>query len=97
MNEFVKDIWLKELRSGSYLQGQNFLRTNNMYCCFGVLCDVIDPSKWNGNIFSRSHYVPPRYIREYAGLTNEQEQTLVRMNDAGKTFKEIADYIEANY
>ena len=32
--------------------------------------------------------------REWLGITNDLEQELINMNDDGKTFREIADYLE---
>lgn len=41
MRKEIKELWLKALRSGEYVQGKNVLRTeNNTYCCLGVLCDI---------------------------------------------------------
>ena len=38
----LKAQWLTDLRSGSYKQGQNFLRNiKNEYCCLGVLCETL--------------------------------------------------------
>ena len=40
MNPRVKDMWLTALRSGEYKQGKHQLRTDNKFCCLGVLCDL---------------------------------------------------------
>lgn len=32
--------WVKELRSGDYRQGKDYLRVGDMFCCLGVLCDM---------------------------------------------------------
>lgn len=46
MNEQVKDIWVKALRSSDYTQGRLFLHlaetkhTPESFCCLGVLCDL---------------------------------------------------------
>ena len=42
MDAALKAQWLTDLRSGTYKQGQNFLRSiNNEYCCLGVLCEAL--------------------------------------------------------
>lgn len=45
MNPAIKKLWVAALRSGTYLQGRNFLRRdyggNSYYCCLGVLCEVL--------------------------------------------------------
>lgn len=39
--------WLDALRSGSYQQTKGALRSvHSGFCCLGVLCDVMDSSKW---------------------------------------------------
>lgn len=40
MNPQIKTKWLEALRSGEYPQDTNFLRTDNGFCCMGVLCDI---------------------------------------------------------
>lgn len=49
MNIELKAKWLEALRSGKYKQSQGFLNTLNGMCCLGVLCDVVDSSKWYEN------------------------------------------------
>lgn len=41
----VKD-WLAALRSGNYKQITGFLHTEDGFCPFGVLCDVVDSEAW---------------------------------------------------
>ncbi len=40
MNREIKAKWVAALRSGEYSQGKNYLRTNEGFCCLGVLCDL---------------------------------------------------------
>lgn len=40
MNPEVKKMWVESLRSGDYQQGFDVLRTDNDFCCLGVLCDL---------------------------------------------------------
>jgi hypothetical protein len=42
MNEYVKKMWVKALRSGKYKQtrGQLYNKLDNAFCCLGVLCDL---------------------------------------------------------
>lgn len=52
-DEFILDHWIPALRSGDYMQGQEYLRpTPNTYCCLGVACDlymklVDDQTEWD--------------------------------------------------
>jgi len=40
MKEHVKNLWVEALNSGKYKQSKNHLKTDDGYCCLGVLCDV---------------------------------------------------------
>lgn len=40
MNAAIKAQWTAALRSGDYPQAKNNLRTEEGYCCLGVLCDL---------------------------------------------------------
>jgi len=41
-----KEKWVEALRSGKYTQTNKALRDNKGMCCLGVLCDVVDTSRW---------------------------------------------------
>ncbi len=57
MNKEIKQKWVEALRSGEYKQGKGTLRTNNnLFCCLGVLCDILSPDKWVNNIHVHSMY-----------------------------------------
>lgn len=99
-----KEKWLEALRSGRYQQGRSALRrTNGTMCCLGVLCDLVDPSRWGepgsaGLIpFGDSDVLgyPPPSVLEETGDFNDC--ILASRNDNGDTFEQIADYIEANF
>lgn len=101
MNPEVKIKWLEALRSGKYKQGKGCLRAGDSFCCLGVLIDVVDPEGWCADRFQG-------YVHKYAS-SNAMPNTVLRnklelpldlnilsgMNDRGKSFNEIADYIEA--
>lgn len=40
MNEEIKKIWVKALKSGKYKQGKGKLSHAGRYCCLGVLCSI---------------------------------------------------------
>jgi len=40
MNPQVKEKWVSALRSGEYQQGAFCLRSDQGFCCLGVLCDI---------------------------------------------------------
>lgn len=100
--KFKKD-WLKALRSGNYKQGESELRaSNNTYCCLGVAahiagCKSITSKGWIENTRGLSQPIRgiikvPEILRGTKGIPRK----LANMNDRGKTFKQIANYIEKN-
>jgi hypothetical protein len=93
MDAQLKAKWVEALRSGKYPQTTNYLKDDDGYCCLGVLCDVqgadFDAIKEEFGSLSLSHN-PQKYLGQLGGGCT----TLAQMNDNGKSFSEIADYIE---
>lgn len=97
--------WVEALRSGKYKQGRNQLRHGNSFCCLGVFCDIVNPEGWvedenvSGYFFwkykkgKNNSYIPCNLMKEL-GILDKNTGMLANMNDAGKTFEEIADKIE---
>lgn len=113
MNPTIKQRWVEELRSGKYQQGKGHLRdSGEMYCCLGVLCDIIEPGAWKLDPGQTDVYMhgkghetlPSDTVLTMAGLPgrdsayyDEVIDVLVTMNDTyNNTFSEIADWIEEN-
>lgn len=99
MKKEIAEKWVEALRSGKYKQTKGKLRTPKGYCCLGVLCDISGISKWElGNEitgeyrYDRSRNFLPMSVKERTGINIQQD--LVLMNDNGKSFDVIADYIE---
>jgi hypothetical protein len=99
MNKELLKRWVAALRSGEYQQCTGALTTTKDgpgtpiigYCCLGVL-QAIEPS-----IEPDSGKLDSHDMRRVIGGHIDQ-YTLVAMNDPmGKTFPEIADYIEKKY
>lgn len=96
MKRKIRNKWLEALRSGRYKQGRKFLRNNDCYCCMGVLCDVIDPTKWEafGRYNGLNSYLSITLLAKI-GLNSDQQGFLIHKNDMlGWSFEKIADYIE---
>lgn len=102
MNKIAKKKWVDALRSGRYKQGKQTLKSSNGYCCLGVLCVTQGLKfKTDANDDVCLHNYPdtyvnlPRVIRQSLGLSSRHQLRLIEMNDdEGKTFKEIASWIE---
>jgi hypothetical protein len=95
--EFKKK-WVAALRSGKYKQGKGGLRNQHgEFCCLGVACDVMDPDAWDGTVMWRKYGALDTNL-DFIVLGNGASigNKLAQMNDNGKTFAQIADYIEEN-
>lgn len=105
MDKALKEKWVEALRSGEYEQVRRALRTNEGMCCLGVLADVAKVGVWDETEpgeFTLRHKTElcsgalPLIFKDEIGLTDHEEEVLFTMNDeAGKSFAEIADFIEA--
>lgn len=108
INKLARE-WVDALRSGDYEQTSSVLcSSNESYCCWGVLCDLIDPDGWvvqADNEHSWEEYsweingetfteLPPPEVYALVGMTEREMTGLVDLNDSGNTFEEIADEIE---
>jgi len=102
--------WVKALRSGKYKQTTSTLKGHALddagnfagvgYCCLGVACKL--KAKEAGNKTSMYKYSEDRSSKgaQLAGrwlLPNNDQFKLAKLNDEGKSFSEIADYIEKKY
>jgi hypothetical protein len=99
VNPELKAKWVEALRSGKYQQARGKLRKGEKFCCLGVLCDLVDSSKWSRSRWDGELRLPPNPLIVELGITTQfsyYSTELSNMNDKGKTFPEIADYIEAN-
>lgn len=48
MNAQWRQKWLEALESGKYQQTTARLQRENLgFCCLGVLCDIVDPTRWD--------------------------------------------------
>lgn len=91
MTQELKDKWVAALKSGTYVQGRQMLKTpDGRFCCMGVLCDVA------GLNYSPSN--PSRFPLPAAlGVPTGVQAQLSFMNDDTDNlngFPEIADYID---
>lgn len=80
MKKAIADKWIKALKSGKYKQGVYALKSEDNYCCLGVLCDIAikeDPSlgRWqSGAFFTKDNAfiggLPPAVMR-WSGVKND--------------------------
>lgn len=99
--------WVDALRSGVYKQGKGALRpTSKTFCSIGVLCDLIDESRWTkhsgqyvwynskDNISFSTMMLPPS-ISVADNIKAIIKQATIQ-NDTGVSFDKIATFIEEN-
>jgi hypothetical protein len=93
MDPDLKAKWVAALRSGRFRQARMKLRSEDGFCCLGVLCVVAGlPITEDGqNVVG----VPDSYDPIW-NLTGRDGWGLTSLNDGGLSFAEIADYIETN-
>ena len=99
MEAELKAKWLAALRSGEYKQGMGFLfnAVEGCYCCLGVL--NICAGKSAPEIDGLAIGDTDRLIYPGDGPEDsdgDHVMKLMRMNDSGSSFVEIADWIEKN-
>lgn len=107
MKKEYAERWVSALRSGEYKQTCGLLRRSDGFCCLGVLSDLVKDeigAKWVDNIFYSNEGVQntvllSREVMELTGVygVGLHVAYLVRLNDSGSTFSEIADIIEKNW
>lgn len=108
----LRDSWVKNLRSGEFIQGSSQLCRvdgdgHKSYCCLGVLADTLGSlvtfndidsalvSNRSTKLGSTGVFVQSELT--LLGLTEDQQASLVRMNDnENRSFAAIADWIEEN-
>lgn len=98
----TSEDWAAALRSGEYAQAQGSLQTPNGYCCIGVygkLCglDFDGLSQDSLEVNGLTEWLEDYELRDRFGPTfSDKFAFLACLNDAGFTFEQIANFIEAD-
>lgn len=97
MNPELKAKWVEALRSGKYKQAKGQLcDKNGAMCCLGVLREIMEPGSKES--LNNDNMILSARMAILAGLQttgrNHPQGTLGELNDSGRTFHEISDYIE---
>lgn len=100
MNAELKAKWIEALRSGEYAQGKGaLLNYDGELCCIGVfgrICGIRDALLLNHAESIADDEIPELDAIEPPDAKYPIRNLLVAMNDDGKSFPEIADWIEKN-
>jgi hypothetical protein len=104
MKTNVKQEWIKALKYGAYAQGTNcLLRRDNedaKYCCLGVLVNIFEKehcltfNKDSVGFGDNHKYTLPSIVAEWSGVTKDQENILMELNDKLVRFGVIARVID---
>lgn len=103
---YLKRIWLRALRSGKYKRTRSIMfrkqarKASSGFCCLGVLSHKV----LNGNVECRLgggvRALPSAtFYDAVPGLdwVKKNQFALANMNDNGKSFKNIANWIEKHW
>lgn len=100
MNAELKAKWVAALRSGEYQQIKGKLHDGKGYCCMGVLHRLVTgrapKSYWGLEAYDGSLDLDFDECERPESTRVDGDTTLMHMNDQGKSFAEIADYVEAH-
>jgi hypothetical protein len=91
-----KDKWVAALRSGEYKQTRKRLFSGKGYCCLGVFCTAVEGIKLKRSEVCDADEESPSFghYERIKSLIGDHKFELVRLNDDGKSFAEISEYIE---
>lgn len=97
--QFIR-TWIAALRSGQYKRGEGVYRDKaGKYCALGVGYELCPGRQWipfmDGQIPEDRSVASP-LLMETSGLSSDQLIHIAyRLNDAGKTFEQIARHLES--
>lgn len=97
MTKTLKNKWIKALESGKYKKGRGALKLYNKYCCLGVLADICGLRIDNTiKLEEKEDLLCPAVLNKI-GLTNNEQRTLVVLNDNTPTFSmKVVPWIKKN-
>jgi hypothetical protein len=102
MNPNAK-LWTDALRTGRYRQTTHRLRRSTRLfwraprlCAIGVLYDVFLRSRGAQWPAKAPIGELPEEVLEWAGISRELEREVVKRNDSGTSFRDIASIVEAH-
>lgn len=73
MNTEIKQKWVDALRSGEYQQATGRLRSNDGFCCLGVLCDLYAQEPFNKGWVFKGEYEENPLPQDYWYFDEESE------------------------
>jgi hypothetical protein len=105
INTVALKKWVEALRTGGYTKIEKFCRTQEGFCAAGIGLDVSNTGYWRktrSKSTSFSYYDQNHInvftcaaIYQIYGLNEDQFDIVTYMNDTGRSFAQIADYLES--
>jgi len=103
-----RERWLAALESNKFKQGKNYLKyeiqNEVFYCCLGVALEIMDiPSKCRKlgekviHLFNDQSSTMTKEEASFFDLSEELEETLIKMNDIGFEFDEISLFLRERW
>lgn len=101
----VGEQWIGALRSRKYKQGKSCLYNSStkQYCCLGVLSSLLKIEDIDKIVYLSYHLSNKDNVQnKIKNFLNspcnsiDVEEFLATMNDSGKSFEEIANWLEQN-
>ncbi len=100
--------WMSALRSGNYKKCDGIMHLGDMFCAYGVLCDLHatefgkewhKPDMTDVNYYHGASYIPPQQVRHWLGdelwkILQGYAPTVDLISDKSMTLSEAADEIE---
>ena len=88
MKKEIADKWIAALRSGEYKQIKGRLRTDEGFCCLGVLCNIhaqehpeIAARQLRTSVYLRETTLLPRGVMKWAGVSLDNNECLLSAGD----------------
>lgn len=108
MNKEAIKKWLAALRSGDYRKCDGIMHLGDMFCAYGVLCDLHATEfgkewhtpDWNDvSYYHGASYIPPQQVKDWLGadlwdILQGYAPTVDLISDRETDFKVVADMIE---
>lgn len=101
LSEAQFNTWIEALESEKYIQGKGCLRNgSNKFCCLGVLADTMG-ANWDYDLQEDAYEAIIMAQRKLSFvpfniLDCAIQVPLSEMNDSGKSFEEIIQYLKEN-
>jgi hypothetical protein len=77
MNQGIAQRWVQALRSGEYQQGKRCLRSNDGFCCLGVLCELHRQEAGGEWVPSRPVPDAPQGLQYYDAADGDWDNSLL--------------------